>query len=90
MARGAGDFCYSCRPDIVRRFLGLAENLICFYSLTITAIFNKANVDVLRLLRRHSSNDISQRRYVRRAKDRRVLNPLPENYGTIPPIASAE
>jgi hypothetical protein len=34
--------------------------------------------------------DISQRPYVRRAKDRRVVTPLSENYGTIPPIASAE
>ena len=55
-----------------------------------TAIFKQANVDVLRLLGRHSLKDISQRPYVRRAKDRRLLNPLPENHGTIPPIASAE
>jgi hypothetical protein len=42
-------------------------------------MFKKANVDVLRLIGRYSSKDISQRRYVRRAKDRRLLNPLPEN-----------
>jgi hypothetical protein len=56
----------------------------------ITAMFKKANFDVLRLLGRYSSKDLSMRRYVRRAKDPRLLNPFPENYGTIPSIASAE